>query len=561
MRARLLLHRLLAEAVAAHGWNWPAKTTIEPPRDSTHGDLAANVAMMLSKEAKKPPRQIAEDLRAHILQDASAIASVDIAGPGFLNVRFTPAFWQATVLEILEQGDAYGDCDLGQGKKLQVEYVSANPTGPLHIGHGRGAALGDSLARLLRKAGYVVETEYYLNDAGRQMRMLGESVYRRAQQHHSPDLPFLDEGYKGDYIKDIAADVLQAHPDLLTMPEGEATSLCQRWAMDAILAGIKSDLAAFRCEHQVWFSEQSLLDSGAVDRVFAQLTEAGHFYEKDGALWFASSTLGDDKDRVLRKSDGSLTYFASDIAYHADKYARGFDLVVNIWGADHHGYIPRMQAAVQALGQPQGALEILLVQLVNLLRDGEPIPMSTRAGEFETLADVVAEVGADAARFIFLSRKSDAKLDFDLEVVKRQSMDNPVFYVQYAHARICSVERKAEEEGRTDILEGTKDLTDLASLHTPEDMLLLRKLEQFPDVVQAAAMAPSPHPIAGWCQETAQALHRHYTQHSVLNADDPAVARARLCLLRAVAQAIRNGLAVLGVDAPTRMPSAPAPLS
>ncbi len=559
MRARLLLTRLLAEAVASHGWNWPAKATIEPPRDPSHGDLAANVAMMLSKEAGMPPRKVAEVLREDILKDQTDIAEVDIAGPGFLNVRFTPAFWQATVLEILEQGEAYGDSDMGQNTKVQLEYVSANPTGPLHIGHGRGAALGDSLARLLRKAGYDVSTEYYLNDAGRQMRMLGESVYRRAEQTVNADLPFLEEGYKGEYIKDIAAAVLAEHPDLLSMPQDEATTICQQRAMDDILAGIKQDLEEFRCEHQVWFSEQSLLDSGAVDRSFAQLQAAGHYYEKDGAQWFASIPFGDDKDRVLRKSDGSLTYFASDIAYHADKYTRGFDLVVNIWGADHHGYVPRMQAAVQALGQENSALEILLVQLVNLLRDGEPIAMSTRAGEFETLADVVAEVGADAARFIFLSRKSDAKLDFDLEVVKRQSMDNPVFYVQYAHARICSVVRKAEDEGRTDLLEGGMDLAGLTALDTPEDMSLLRKLEQFPDVVQSSAQALSPHPIAGWCQETAQALHRHYTQHTVLHADDAAVARARLFLLRAVAQAIRNGLSVLGVTAPQRMPSAPAP--
>ncbi|AGW14071.1 arginine--tRNA ligase [Megalodesulfovibrio gigas] len=558
MRARLLLHRLLHEAVTAQGWPWPAKAQIEPPRDPAHGDLAANLAMLLAKEAGKPPRQIAEVLREHLLKDADEIQTVDIAGPGFLNVRFTPAFWQATVLEILDQADAYGAVLLGQGKKVQVEYVSANPTGPLHIGHGRGAALGDSLARLLRKAGYDVTTEYYLNDAGRQMRMLGQSVYRRAQQTADVDLPFLDEGYKGEYIKDIAADVLADHPGLLSMPEDEAVAICQQRAMHDILDGIKKDLQDFRCEHQIWFSEQSLVDDGAVERGLALLREAGHLFEDGGALWFRSTPFGDDKDRVLRKSDGSLTYFASDIAYHADKYARGFDLVVDIWGADHHGYVPRMHAAVQALGKPVSAIQILLVQLVALLRDGEPVAMSTRAGAFDTLSEVVAEVGPDAARFIFLSRKSDAKLDFDLEVVKRQSMDNPVFYVQYAHARVCSVLRKAEEDGRTDLLTAAVDLPALAPLDTPEDMTLLRKLEQFPDVIWTAAEGFSPHHVATWCQETAQALHRHYTQHTVLHAEDPAVALARLALLRATAQAIRNGLQVLGVHAPDRMPSAPA---
>ncbi|GAB7080667.1 arginine--tRNA ligase [Megalodesulfovibrio paquesii] len=558
MRARLLLHRLLSEAVTAHGWTWPAKAQIEPPRDAAHGDLAANLAMLLTKEAGMPPRKVAELLREHLLKDVSDIETVDIAGPGFLNVRFTPAFWQATVLEILEQGERYGDVNLGQGKKVQVEYVSANPTGPLHIGHGRGAALGDSLARLLRRAGYDVTTEYYLNDAGRQMRMLGQSVYRRAQMAADPALPFLDEGYKGEYIKDIAADVVRDHPTLLSMPEADAVAICQQRAMNDILDGIKQDLVDFRCEHQIWFSEQSLLDGGAVDRALAMLREAGHLFEEEGALWFRSTPFGDDKDRVLRKSDGSLTYFASDIAYHADKYARGFELVVDIWGADHHGYVPRMQAAVQALGQPATALQVLLVQLVALLRDGEPVAMSTRAGAFDTLAEVVAEVGPDAARFIFLSRKSDAKLDFDLEVVKRQSMDNPVFYVQYAHARVCSVLRKAQDDGRTDLLDGAVDLSALAGLDTPEDMLLLRKLEQLPDVIWTAAESFSPHHLAAWCQETAQALHRHYTQHTVLHAEDPAVARARLALLRATAQAIRNGLDVLGVHAPERMPSATA---
>ncbi|TVM34558.1 arginine--tRNA ligase [Oceanidesulfovibrio marinus] len=559
MRALTLFTQLLSDHVRQAGLQWPDKASLEPPKDKKFGDLASNLAMVLAGQAKAKPRDIAQRM-ADDLATHPEIDSVEIAGPGFVNVTFSPAFWQQSVPEILRAGDEYGHVDVGAGKKVQVEYVSANPTGPLHIGHGRGAALGDSIARILRFTGHDVETEYYLNDAGRQMNLLGMSVWVRLKQSLGMDVALPEDCYKGDYIEDIAADVLKDHPELADAAKSDdadviasALDICRVAAMTEILNGIKKDLADFGVEHQVWFSELSLVETGVVEKTLAALKEQGRAYEEDGAFWFKSTLFGDDKDRVLRKSDGSLTYFASDIAYHANKYARGFDLVVDVWGADHHGYIPRMKAAVEALGKSRDALEVVLVQLVNLLRGGEQIAMSTRAGEFETLADVVHEVGSDAARFIFLSRKSDSKLDFDLELVKAKTMDNPVFYVQYAHARIHSLMRKAVEEGRTipDASDATPET--LAALNTPEDIALLRLLDQFPDAVSAAARTLSPHHVSGYLLELAGSLHRYYTAHPVLAAGDERTVVARLLLLATVAQVVRTGLGLLGVSAPDRM--------
>jgi arginyl-tRNA synthetase len=437
---------------------------------------------------------------------------------------------------------------MGNGTKVQVEYVSANPTGPLHIGHGRGAALGDSLTRILEKAGFDVEAEYYINDAGRQMLILGGSILYRARQlgGQSPAEP--EDYYKGEYITEIAAELMKQRPDLLTLPEEEAVEVCKVYGKDDILEGIKADLAAFGVRHDVWFSEKSLVTDGKVDETFADLTASGMGYEADGAYWFRSTQLGDDKDRVLRKSNGDTTYFASDIAYHDNKFKRGFDLVVDIWGADHHGYVPRMMAACEALGKP-GGLSVILVNLVNLLRDGQPIAMSTRAGQFETLKDVVDEVGSDAARFMFLSRKSDSKLDFDLELVKQKSMDNPVYYVQYAYARIRSLGRKAEETG---VAPAAVSPVSLALLDTEHDMEMLRLLDQYPDYVESAARTQSPHLISMYLQELASTLHRYYTNCHVLSAERD-VAEARLMLLNCVAGVLRNGLGLLGVNAPDSM--------
>lgn len=553
MRAELYIESLLQEIVQELGLSWPDKAQVEPPRDKQFGDVACNVALVLAKEARAKPRELAESLCARALEKGDELQAVEVAGPGFLNVTLKPHFWQKTVNQVLEQAADYGRHDHGKGRKVQIEYVSANPTGPLHIGHGRGAALGDSLARILRFTGHEVTTEYYINDAGRQMLLLGDSVRARLRELQGRDVAFPEEGYKGEYIKDIARRALDAHPELDEADDEQALEICKNFAMQDILEGIKADLAEFGVEHQNWFSEKSLVDSGDVEQTLDFLKERGLAYEQDGALWFKSTGFGDDKDRVLRKSNGYLTYLASDIAYHHDKFRRGHSLLVDIWGADHHGYVPRMKAAIQALDKNPDDFHVILVQLVNLLRGGEQVAMSTRAGSFETLADVVREVGSDAARFIFLSRKSDSPLDFDLELVKQQTMENPVYYVQYAHARICSLMAKAEERGQA--LEpdarGQEDI--LGLLSTAEDLELLKLVARFPDALDSAAEGLSPHFVSFYLQDLASQVHRYYTVHQVLGAGEESVVRARLLLFAAVAHVLRNGLALLGVNAPDRM--------
>lgn len=551
MRAQLFLKKLLEPFLAEQGLEWSCAISLDPPKDKRFGDLATNMAFLLSKKTGKSPRDIALSIQERLQGQDARLAKVETAGPGFLNFTLAPSFWQDGLLDVLVQGDRFGAVDVGQNRKVQVEFVSANPTGPLHIGHGRGAALGDSLARILRFMGHDVTTEYYLNDAGRQMRLLGASVWARYGELCGLGGRFPEDGYKGEYIRGLAQDLLDRDGrKLLDMAEQDALDACREFAVTAILDGIKNDLAAFRVEHQVWFSESALIREGTVERTLGRLGADGLAYEQDGALWFASSRYGDDKDRVLRKSDGSLTYLASDIAYHAEKFGRGFDLVVDIWGADHHGYVARMKAAAQALGRNPDDLQVILVQLVNLLRGGEQIAMSTRAGEFETLADVCAEVGVDAARFIFLSRKSDSHLDFDLELVKRQSMDNPVYYVQYAHARIHSLTAKAEAEGMAFSNPGLKIL---AGLDTEDDLDLLKMLDQFPDILVSAATTLSPHHVGHYLLDLAGKLHRYYTTHPVLAAGSPELVQARLALCRGVAQVLRSGLALLGVQAPQKM--------
>jgi len=552
MRATEHLRRLLTAVLADMGITWPEKTTIEPPRDKKFGDLATNVAMVAAKAVGTPPRELAERLRSALLAADGGLADVSVAGPGFLNITFAPSFWQRTVLDVLERGSAYGRLDIGAGTKIQVEFVSANPTGPLHIGHGRGAAVGDSLARVLRSAGYDVETEYYINDAGRQMRILGQSILYRCRELLGLSVAEPEDYYRGDYVKDLARELVDREGRrLVTMPEAEAVDLCRLHGEREILAGIKKDLEDFRVHHDVWFPESTLHAAGAVDKTFAMLREKNLAYDKDGAFWFATTRFGDDKDRVLVKSGGELTYFASDIAYHADKFKRGFDVVVDVWGADHHGYVPRMKACVAALGRdPEKSLAVILVQLVNLLQGGEQIAMSTRAGKFETLADVVAEVGADAARFMFLSRKSDSHLDFDLLAVKEKSMDNPVYYVQYAHARVCSLFAKAAER---DVVPAPATPELLARLDTAEDLELLTLLEQYPDIVATAARTFAPHLISFYLRELAGRLHRYYSVNPVLGSGDPALTSARMRLLEAVSVVVANGLDLLGVAAPDRM--------
>lgn len=551
MRAADTLRAALAAALKELDLPWPDKLVVEPPREAKHGDLSTNAAMLLARAARRNPRELGEALAARLPALCADIEHAEVAGPGFCNVTFRPAFWRRAVAEVEAAGEAYGASDAGQGRRVLVEYVSANPTGPLHVGHGRGAAVGDSLARLLRKTGYAVETEYYLNDAGRQMRLLGLSVWLRLQELAGRPVEFPEDWYRGDYIRDLAAELLRREPELPDLPEDEARARCGAYAVKEILDGIRADLAAFRVEHGRYFSEKSLVDGGAVDAAFAALKDAGYTYERDGALWFATTRLGDDKDRVLRKSDGSLTYFASDIAYHHDKYRRGHDWLVDVWGADHHGYIPRMRAAVAAMGEAADSFDVVLIQLVNLLRDGQLVSMSTRAGEFVTLEEVLREVGPDAARFLFLSRKSDSPLDFDLELAKQRNLDNPVYYVQYAHARISSLLRRAAAQGLT--LPERVDEAALAPLDTPEDMALLRQMAAFEDMLAQAAAHLAPHHVSRYLMDLAGLLHGYYARHQILVPDDRPRAVARLALLRAVGQTLRNGLFLLGVSAPETM--------
>lgn len=533
------------------GLEWPAKAFVEAAKDPKHGDVATNLAMLLAKPLHRAPRDIAAELAAWIRDHTDGVENVEVAGPGFCNVTFSQVFWRRVVQQVEKEGAAFGSSTIGGGRKTLVEYVSANPTGPLHVGHGRGAAAGDSLARILRRAGYDVTTEYYINDAGRQMRILGMSVWYRLRNLVGRTMAEPEDYYRGSYITDIAKEMLEKDPSLADASDEDGKERCYEYAKNEILEGIKKDLRDFRVEHQNWFSEKTLVDGGLVDKAFQALKDAGYTYEKDGALWFATSRLGDDKDRVLRKSDGSLTYFASDIAYHHNKFERGFDWLIDVWGADHHGYVPRMRAAIEAMGKGKKNFDVVLIQLVNLLINGQPVSMSTRAGTFETLAEVVREVGADVARFMFLSRKTDSPVDFDLEAVKQRTMENPVYYVQYAHARVAALLRRAAEEGVT--IPDVSDDAALAGLTLPDDMALLRKMALYRDMLEQAATTLSVHHVSHYLMELSQLLHSYYTKNQILKAGDPVTTGSRLALLRAVSRVIANGLDLMGVSAPDHM--------
>jgi arginyl-tRNA synthetase len=525
---------------------------IEMTRDRRFGDYATNVAMVIASKYGKNPRELAGKLAKLILEaDMDGdITDVSVAGPGFINITMSPGFWSGILKNVLEKGQDFASSDMGAGKRVQVEFVSANPTGPLHVGHGRGAALGDALANILQCAGFTVQREYYINDAGNQIRTLGISVYARYLQLYDRDPGFPDEGYKGDYIKDLAGRMVKEYGTrYLAMPEEEAVNEIARKSAPIILDDIRQDLEEFGVVFDVWFSEKVLLDRGDVNKALKKMEERGNTYRRDGALWFRSTEMGDDKDRVLVKSDGSLTYFASDVAYHSDKYDRGFDTVINIWGADHHGYIARMKACVQGLGRDAEDLQVVLVQLVSLVRKGQPVAMSTRAGEFVTLREVRDEVGRDAARFIFLTRKADSKLEFDLELAKEKSNDNPVYYVQYAHARICSILRNAAEQGLCVPEPGDVDLT---LLDLPEEKELIRSMAALPDIIEGAAISMEPHRIATYLRDIAMTLHNYYYHHRVLT-EDGRVTGARLAMVLGVKTAIARALTLLGVSAPERM--------
>ncbi|SDD93884.1 arginine--tRNA ligase [Desulfuromonas thiophila] len=521
---------------------------VEVPNRVEHGDFAVNVAMLLARAERKAPRQIAELLAQQLRCREDLWLSVEVAGPGFINLRLQPQLWFGVLETIHCQQQDYGRATIGAGQRVQVEFVSANPTGPLHIGHGRGAATGDAVAAVLQEAGYSVQREYYINDAGNQMDTLGRSILLRYRQQRGEALDFPADCYQGDYIVELAEQLFQEEgARLLQLPEVDAIRYCARWGGDIIRAGIDADLQDFGVHFDNWYSEQSLYDRELVAEGIEALRQAGHVYEQDGALWLRTTSYGDDKDRVLVRSNGATTYFASDVAYHREKYQRGFNRVIDVWGADHHGYVPRMKAVLQALGRDPQDLHIILVQLVNLLRAGQQVAMSTRAGTFVTLREVLDEVGRDACRFFFLMRRGDSQLDFDLELAKQQSNDNPVFYVQYAHARICSIKRNAAEAGL--VLEGTPDC---AALRLEEELALARLLERYPEVICTAAQHYEPHRLTFYVQELAAAFHSYYNQQRIL-VEDEAISRARLYLAEAVRQVLANGLRVLGVAAPQKM--------
>ena len=525
---------------------------IEMARERKFGDYATNIAMVIASKQGTNPRELAGEL-IQTIRDADTegdVSDISVAGPGFINITMSPGFWSRILKTVLEKGEDYACSDMGAGKQVQVEFVSANPTGPLHVGHGRGAALGDALANILQCAGYQVQREYYINDAGNQIQTLGISVYARYLELFGRENVFPEEGYKGDYIRGIAERFVKEDGDLyLNMPEDKAVEEIAEKSAPLILDDIRQDLEEFGVFFDLWFSETDLLERGDVQKTLKEMEKRGTTFRHEGALWFRSTDKGDDKDRVLVKSNGSLTYFASDVAYHWDKYERGFDTVINVWGADHHGYVARMKASIQGLGRDPDDLQIVLVQLVSLVRKGQPVAMSTRAGEFVTLREVRNEVGRDAARFIFLTRKSDSKLDFDLDLAKEKSNDNPVYYVQYAHARICSILRNAEEQGVSLPEPGGVDLN---LLDLPEEKELIRHIAALPDVIEGAAISMEPHRITTYLRDIATTLHSYYYHHRVLT-DEVRVTEARLAMVLGVRTAIAKALALLGVSAPERM--------
>ncbi len=553
----LLFKDLLTEAVtgfAKEGGLLPGdvpEVQLERPRHEGQGDWASNIAMLMAKRLGLRPRDVAAEIVSRIGTDPH-LEKIEVAGPGFINF-FVTNLWVRDVLEAAVKGrENYGRSEQGKGKKVQVEFVSANPTGPLHVGHGRGAAVGDMTASLLEYAGWQVEREYYINDAGLQMNLLGQSTQARYFEILGcPEkAPFPENGYKGDYIYELAREVLERDGKVyLDVPLEESFPVFQEHAATTILEGIREDLSRFGVHFDVWFSEKSLYEKGLVDSALSFLKERGHAYEKDGALWFRTTAFGDDKDRVLVRSNGVTTYFASDVAYHKDKFDRGFDLVIDVWGADHHGYVPRMKAAVEALGKDRDALQILLIQFVNLLRGGQQVSMSTRSGEFVTLKEVLDEVGVDAARFFFAMRRCDSHLDFDLELAKKASTDNPVFYVQYAHARIQSIMREAASR-KMEIPDPSSVDVDL--LLEPEEKALAKRIARFPEEVEKAASELAAHRIAFFAYDLAADFHAFYNAHRVLGVEEP-LSKARLCLVEATRVALTNALAILRVEAPERM--------
>jgi len=552
---------------------------VTPAKEASQGDFASNIALTLAKPVGTAPRELAAAIVERLPQH-DAIDRVEIAGPGFINFFVTSATSHAVLQRIREQGDRFGASELGHGQKVQVEFVSANPTGPLHVGHGRGAAFGATLANLLAFTGYEVQKEYYVNDAGRQMHILGTSVWLRYLELCGETIAFPSNGYRGDYVWDIAATLhrengaayqrpaAQVFANVIAdAPEGDkekhiddlidnAHQLLGEQdygrvydlALTTLVDVIRVDLEAFGVVFDRWFSERSLADEGLIDQAIQRLQDNGHLYREGGALWFRSTDFGDEKDRVVQRDNGQTTYFASDIAYHMNKFDRGFDRVINIWGADHHGYICRVKASLQALGYAPDDLEIQLVQFANLFEQGEKISMSTRSGEFVTLRQLREDVGLDAARFFYVMRKAEQHMDFDLDLAREQSSDNPVYYLQYAHARICSVQRQCAEKGIVADLGGAQ----LQRLDNAHEQALIKQLSLFPERVEVAAARREPHQVVNYLRELANLFHSWYNAHQFI-VDDAELRDARIVLALATGQVMRNGLGLMGVSAPEKM--------
>ena len=575
-----LLNKCIQELISKGTLNeMPSKIRIDHTKDNSHGDYATNIALMLSKQAKMRPVELAKIIIDQFEQK-SFIKKIEIAGPGFINFFMSQETSSSIVNEIIDQAALYGSSEIGHGKKVLLEYVSANPTGPLHVGHGRGAAYGATVSNLLRNAGFIVDNEYYVNDAGRQMDILTVSIYLRYLTICGESLRFPDNGYQGQYINDIAQVIYEAsgqefhlksdlvfenvskdgseggdkeiHIDQLIKRAksilGDRFKAVFEVGIESILGGIKNDLAEFGVIFEKWFSEQSLIDSGLSEACISKLKDSKNLYEKDGALWFKTTNYGDEKDRVVVRDNGNHTYFASDIAYHLEKLERGYDKIINVWGADHHGYIPRVKASIEALGHDPNKLEILLVQFANLYRGGSKVQMSTRSGSFVTLEDLRAEVGNDAARFFYILRKSEQHMDFDLDLAKSKTNENPVYYIQYAHARICSVFRQADEKE----IELDVSQTNLTLLTEEIEKDLLRELSRFKSVLESSAIQYEPHQLAYYLRDLSNHFHSYYNACKFI-VDDKNLTQARLALISATQQILKNGLSILGVGAPESM--------
>ena len=580
-----IIHDLIAQALLELEQasqippNLEPNIQVTPSKDAAQGDFATNVALMLARPAAMPPRELAQ-LIAERVGDAEQIERIEVAGPGFINFFVASGASQTIVHRILEQGEDFGRSRLGHGSKIQVEFVSANPTGPLHVGHGRGAAYGATLASLLAYVGYEVQKEYYVNDAGRQMHILGTSTWLRYLELCGEEIDFPSNGYQGDYVWDIAADLHRENGERFRRPAQQVFAdvcadapagdkekhiddlidnahglLGERdygivfdLALNTLVEVIRNDLHAFGVDFDRWFSERSLNDERLIEIAITRLQDNGYVYEQGGALWFRSTDFGDEKDRVVRRDNGQTTYFASDIAYHMHKFDRGFDKVINIWGADHHGYIARVKASLSALGYAADDLEIQLVQFANLFEKGEKVSMSTRSGEFVTLKQLREDVGRDAARFFYVMRKAEQHMDFDLDLAREQSSDNPVYYLQYAHARICSVQRQCVEKG----IAPNPAAANLARLDNDHEQALVKQLGLFPERVESAARRREPHLVVNYLRELANHFHSWYNAHHFI-VEDAELRDARLALAIAVGQVLRNGLGLMGVSAPEKM--------